>query len=42
MIVIGKDNRSRWRRFLSRLIGNDPAVVPYLREHTDAEIEVIE
>ena len=42
IIVLGKDNRSRWRRFLSRLIGNDPAIVPFLRERTGAQVEIIE
>lgn len=42
IIVLGKDNRSRWRQFLSRVIGNDPRIVPFLREHTGAKVEVIE
>ena len=41
VIVLQKDDRSRWRRFLARLIGNDPAIVPFLRERTNAEIEVV-
>lgn len=42
VIVIGKNQKSPWRRLLSRIAGNHPAIAPYLQNHTDAEIEIVE
>lgn len=41
-IAIGKNRKARWRRLLSRLTGNDPAIASYLRENTSAVIDVVE
>lgn len=41
IIVLGQNQKPSWRRFLSRLVGNDPAIATYLRDHTDAEIELV-
>lgn len=41
IIVIGRNQTAPWRQYLSRLLGNDPAVASYLQDHTDAEIDVV-
>lgn len=41
VIVLGENQKPSWRRFLSRIVGNDPAIATHLRDHTDAEIEVV-
>jgi K+-sensing histidine kinase KdpD len=42
IVVIGANQRAIWRRFLSRLLQNDPEVGSFLRENTTDEIEIIE
>lgn len=41
IIVLGQNQKPPWRRLLSRLVGNDPAIATHLRDNTDAEIEVV-
>jgi nucleotide-binding universal stress UspA family protein len=41
VIVLGRSRKAAWRRFLGRLVGNGPAIAPFLRAHTDAEIVVV-
>lgn len=41
IIVLGQNQKPVWRRLLSRLVGNEPAIATHLRTHTDAEIEVV-
>lgn len=42
VVVLGANRRSRWRRLLRRLTGNDPDIGSYLRTNTDAGIDVVE
>lgn len=42
VIVLGADRRSRWRRLLRRLTGNDPDIGSYLRQHTTSRTDVVE
>lgn len=42
VIVLGKSQKSAWRRVLDRVVGTAPDVVPFLRESTTAEIVVVE
>ncbi|MFC7009430.1 hypothetical protein [Halalkalicoccus salilacus] len=42
VIVLGKSQKSAWRRVLDRVVGTAPDVVPFLREFTAAEIVVVE
>lgn len=41
IIVVGQNQTALWRQYLSRLIGNGPAVASYLQDHADAEIETV-
>lgn len=41
IIVLGQNQKPVWRRLVSRLVGNEPAIAAHLRTHTDAEIEVV-
>lgn len=41
IIVIGENQKPAWRRFLSRIVGNDPAVATFLQNNVDARIEVV-
>lgn len=42
IVVLGKSQKPVWRRVLSKLVGNSPAVEHHLREHTAATVEVAE
>ncbi|WP_436343110.1 universal stress protein [Natronorubrum sp. FCH18a] len=42
VVVIGKSQKPKWRRLLSMLIGNEPAVELHLQEQTTATVEVVE
>lgn len=41
IIVVGHNQKAAWRRYLSRLLGNDPDLPSFLRTHTDADLEVV-
>lgn len=41
-VVLGANRRSRWRRLLRRLTGNDPDIGSYLRTNSAADIDVVE
>lgn len=41
-IVVGKNQRPRWRSVVNRLFGNEPNISAHLEEHTDATIDVVE
>ena len=41
IIVIGSNRQKRWKRFLMRLIGNEPDILSYMRENAEIEIEVV-
>ncbi|UHQ98142.1 universal stress protein (plasmid) [Natrinema zhouii] len=42
IVVLGKSQKPRWRRLLSKIVGNDPAVESYLGGQTAATVEVVE
>lgn len=42
IIVVGKSQKPKWRRLLSTLMGNEPAVESHLREQTDATVKIVE
>lgn len=42
IIVIGKNQKATWRRVLSRISGNQPAVATFLQENVDESVEVVE
>lgn len=42
IIVIGANQKARWRRYLSRLVGNDPGLHSFLQTHAEADIEIAE
>lgn len=42
VIVVGADSNHRWRRLVRRLLGNEPAVGAYLREHAARGTDVVE
>lgn len=42
IIIVGKSQKFKWRRLLSTLIGNEPAVESHLQEQTNATVEVVE
>lgn len=42
IIVLGKSQKARWRRFFNRFVGNDIDIASFLRAHTDAEIIISE
>lgn len=42
IIVVGVNRQGTLRRFLSRVVGNDPAVGSFLRENAPTEIEIME
>ena len=42
VIVVGKSQKPKWRRLVSTLVGNEPAVESHLREQTTATVEVVE
>jgi K+-sensing histidine kinase KdpD len=42
IIVLGKSQKAKWRRFLNHIVGNDIDIASFLRAHTDAEIIVVE
>ena len=42
IIVVGANQQARWRQLLRSLLGNDPAVGEFLREHTTDDIEIRE
>lgn len=42
IIVIGANQKARWRRYLSRLLGNDPDLHSFLQTHAEADIDVVE
>lgn len=41
LIVMGQNTKASWRRLLSRILGNEPAVANHLQSTTDAAVEVI-
>lgn len=42
LIIVGKSQKPKWRRLLSTLMGNEPAVESHLREQTDATVKIVE
>lgn len=42
VVVIGANRKARWRQLLSRLVGNEPVVGSFLREHVPRAIDVVE
>lgn len=42
VIVVGSDRGPRWRRFLRRVVGNEPRIGAYLHEHTPRGTDVVE
>lgn len=42
VVVIGANRKARWRQLLSRLVGNEPVVGSFLREHAPRAIDVVE
>lgn len=42
IIVVGANQQAKWRRLLHRLLGNDPDVGAYLREHATDDIDIRE
>lgn len=42
IVVVGADQRATWRSILSRLLGNEPAVGSFLRDHSTEDIEILE
>lgn len=42
VVVVGANQQPTWRKLLSRLFRNDPAVASFLRANTPAEIEIME
>lgn len=42
IVVVGTNQQATWRRLLRRLLGNDPAVGSFLREHTTDTTEIME
>lgn len=42
LIVLGKNQKPRWRRLLSRLTGNTPDITDYLRKHVQTPVETVE
>lgn len=42
IIIVGRSQKPKWRRLISALIGNEPAVEAHLREQTNATVEVVE
>jgi nucleotide-binding universal stress UspA family protein len=42
IVVVGSDPRSRGRRFIRRLLGNDPAIASFLHQNLSDEVEVVE
>lgn len=40
VIVVGANQAPRWRQLLSRLLRTGPNIVPYLEEHTGADVAV--
>jgi nucleotide-binding universal stress UspA family protein len=42
IIVVGATQQATWRRLLRRLLGTDPAVGAFLREHATNDIEIKE
>jgi K+-sensing histidine kinase KdpD len=42
IVVIGANQKPRWRRLIGRLLGNDPAIGSYLRKHTTDVTEIME
>ena len=42
IIVVGANQQAKWRQLLRRLLGNDPAIGAFLREHTTDDIEIRE
>lgn len=42
VIVLRQDQMPLWRRPLSLLVGNEPAIATPIRDHIDAEIKVVE
>lgn len=41
IIVVGKNRTPKWRRLVSKIMGNEPAVESHLRERTNATVEVV-
>lgn len=42
VVVVGADGTPRWRRLLRRVLGDDPAVGPYLRRELADDVEIVE
>jgi nucleotide-binding universal stress UspA family protein len=42
VVVVGADRTPRWRRLLRRLLGNDPAIGPYLRTRIGEDTRIVE
>lgn len=42
VVVLGANRRSRWRRLLRRLTGNEPDICSYLRRNATPGVEVVE
>lgn len=41
LIVLGKNQKSKWRRLLSRLTGNTPDLTDYLCKHAQTPVETV-
>ncbi|QLG26546.1 universal stress protein [Halorarum halophilum] len=39
IIVLGQNQKPRWQQYLSRVLGNNPDIISYLQDRTDATIE---
>lgn len=42
IVMIGKSQQPVWRRFLNRILRDDPAVGSFLRERTTDDVEIVE
>lgn len=42
IIVVGKNQKTMWRRVLSRIAGNEPAVASFLQENVNEGVDVVE
>jgi len=41
ILVLGTNQKATWRRLLSRLAGNEPAVASFLEANVNEQIEVV-
>lgn len=42
IVVVGANQQTTWRHLLRRLLGNEPAIGSFLREHTTDDVEILE